>query len=76
MTETEQTVFISRIVIDSLTDVKEGFKTWGETMNFVRGYLLAAVVLGFMSDVEQKKIISDFKSKLDEIKKQKEGKEK
>jgi hypothetical protein len=75
MTKTEQTAFINGIIADSIRDIKEGFATRLEALNYVRGYILAATVLGFMADAEQKKIISDFKSKLDEIKKQKEGKE-
>lgn len=67
MTKTEQNEFTGEIIKDTLKDVEDGFKTRLEAANYIRGYLLAAVVLGFMQDAEQKQIITDFKRNLKEI---------
>lgn len=66
VTKTDQNEFTCGIIEDTLKDVEEGFKTKLEAANYIRGYLLAAVVLGFMQDAEQKQIITDFKRKLKE----------
>ncbi len=75
MTKTEQIEFSNIVIPSSIRDVKEGLATRIEALNYVSGYLLAAVILGHMTDRERRQITTDFKSKLDEIKKSREDKE-